>query len=80
MMGNSVSRFQRPDIQNPDRIFYNDIHKSAYSILPTLYNKIKGSKRQTEFNLCAPKVNKKKNDVSSPSAGVITTLWPAGVL
>jgi hypothetical protein len=80
MLGNSVSRFQRPGIQNPGHIFYNDIRKSAYSILPTLCNKIKGSKRQTEFNLCAHKVNKKKNGVSSPSGGAITTLWPAGVL
>jgi hypothetical protein len=56
MMGNSASRFQRPGIQNPDRIFYNDIRKSAYSILPTLCNRFKGSKRQTELNLCAPSV------------------------
>jgi hypothetical protein len=56
-MGNPVSGFQKPDIQNPDRSFHNGIRKSALEILLALCNRIKGSKRQcflymTEYNLC----------------------------
>jgi hypothetical protein len=36
MMGNPVSRFQKPDIQNPDRSFHNGIRKSALEILLAL--------------------------------------------
>jgi hypothetical protein len=36
MMGNSVSRFQKPGIQIPDRSFYNGIRRSALEILLTL--------------------------------------------
>ena len=50
-MGNPVSRFQKPGIQNRDRSFYNGIRRSALKLLLALYNRMKGAKRQCFLNM-----------------------------